>query len=146
MMTYKNYLAKVIFDEDANIFHGEVINIRDVITFEGYSVDELQKSFKESIDDYLDFCLSRNEKPNSVLNGFLSLNIPVSNQKLLRSAAQKAGKDFDEWVVEVLNNQAVLNIWNSIICPPAEATYFRVRAKKNDQTSDTSNVVMVLRK
>jgi predicted HicB family RNase H-like nuclease len=109
-MTYKNYMAKVIFDEDANIFHGEVINIRDVITFEGYSVEELQKSFKESIDDYLDFCLSRNEKPNLPLNGFLALNIPVANQKLLRSAAKKAGKDFDEWVVEVLNKQAVLNI------------------------------------
>ena len=62
MMTYKNYVAKVVFDDDADIFHGEVINIRDVITFEGSSVDELQKSFRESIDDYFDFCLSRNEK------------------------------------------------------------------------------------
>jgi predicted HicB family RNase H-like nuclease len=67
-MTYKNYIAKVVFDDDANIFHGEVVNIRDVVTFEGTSVDELQKSFKESIDDYLDFCLSRNEKPNSPMN------------------------------------------------------------------------------
>jgi len=109
-MTYKNYVAKVVFDEEANIFHGEVINIRDVITFEGSSVDELKKSFKDSIDDYIDFCISRNEKPNSTLNGFLSLNIPVSNQNLLRNAAKKAGKDFEEWVLEVLNKQAVLNI------------------------------------
>lgn len=110
MMTYKNYMAKVIFDEEANIFHGEVINIRDVITFEGSSVDELQKSFKESIDDYLDFCKLRNEKPNSTLNGYLSLNIPVSNQNLLRIAANKAGMDFEEWVSEVLNQQAALKL------------------------------------
>ena len=109
-MTYKNYVAKVVFDDQANIFHGEVINIKDVITFEGSSVDELHKSFKDSIDDYLDFCQSRNEKPNSALNGFLSLNIPVSDQNLLRIAAQKAGKDFDEWVIEVLNKQVVSNI------------------------------------
>ncbi len=64
-MTYENYVAKVVFDDDANIFHGEVINIKDVITFEGTSVDELQKAFKESIDDYLEFCISRNESPNS---------------------------------------------------------------------------------
>jgi predicted HicB family RNase H-like nuclease len=108
MMTYKNYVAKIVFDDDANIFHGEVINIKDVITFEGSSVDELKKSFKDSIDDYLEFCLSRNEKPNSTLNGFLSLNIPVSNQEKLRIAAQKSGKDLEEWIVEVLNNQAVL--------------------------------------
>jgi len=32
-MTYKSYEAIVEFDEDADIFHGEVINLRDVITF-----------------------------------------------------------------------------------------------------------------
>jgi len=35
MMEYKEYFAKVEFDDDAGIFHGEVINLRDVITFEG---------------------------------------------------------------------------------------------------------------
>ena len=110
MMTYENYVAKVVFDDDANIFHGEVINIKDVITFEGTSVEELQKAFKESIDDYLEFCISRNENPNSPLNGFLSLNIPVSNQKLFRIAAKKAGKDFNEWVIEALNKQAIMNM------------------------------------
>ncbi len=107
MMTYKNYIAKVVYDDEANIFHGEVINIRDVITFEGSSVDELHHSFKESIDDYLDFCSSRNETPDSPLSGFLSLNIPVTNQQLFRNAAKKAGKDFDEWVIESLNKEAV---------------------------------------
>jgi predicted HicB family RNase H-like nuclease len=35
MMEYKGYFAKVEFDDDANIFHGEVINLRDVISFIG---------------------------------------------------------------------------------------------------------------
>ena len=65
-MTYKNYIAKVVFDDDANIFHGEVINIRDVVTFEGTSVDEHQKSLKESVDVYLDYIhineIKKNEK------------------------------------------------------------------------------------
>jgi predicted HicB family RNase H-like nuclease len=108
MMTYKNYLAKIHFDNEANIFHGEVINIRDVITFEGESVDELQKSFRDSINDYLDFCNSRNEQPESPLNGYVTLNIPLSHQKLISNAAQKSGKDFDEWIIEAINKQATL--------------------------------------
>jgi predicted HicB family RNase H-like nuclease len=32
MMNYKGYEAVVEFDEDAEIFHGEVINLRDVIS------------------------------------------------------------------------------------------------------------------
>ncbi len=39
MMEYKGYLSRVEFDDEAHIFHGEVINIRDVITFQGKSVD-----------------------------------------------------------------------------------------------------------
>jgi len=33
MMEYKGYLAHLEFDNEANLLHGEVMNIRDVITF-----------------------------------------------------------------------------------------------------------------
>ena len=45
------------------IFHGEIINIRDVITFQGQSVAELTKAFRDSIEDYLQFCEERGESP-----------------------------------------------------------------------------------
>ena len=51
MMEYKGYFSKVDFDDDANIFHGEVINLRDVITFEGENVRELKQAFQDSVDD-----------------------------------------------------------------------------------------------
>jgi predicted HicB family RNase H-like nuclease len=37
-MEYLGYIGKVELDEEEGILHGEVINIRDVITFEGKSV------------------------------------------------------------------------------------------------------------
>ena len=63
LMEYKGYSAKVEFDEGANSFHGEVINLRDVVTFEGETVDQLRQAFQESIDDYLEFCGERGEDP-----------------------------------------------------------------------------------
>lgn len=63
MMEYKEYFAKVEFSDDDNIFHGEVINLRDVITFEGETVRELKKAFQDSVDDYLNFCAKRGEGP-----------------------------------------------------------------------------------
>ena len=56
MMEYKGYVGKVEFDDEAGIFHGEVLDTRDVITFQGQSVAELKTAFQESIDDYLAFC------------------------------------------------------------------------------------------
>ncbi|MEE9368903.1 MAG: type II toxin-antitoxin system HicB family antitoxin [Pontiella sp.] len=58
-MEYKGYIGKVEFDDDANIFHGEIINLRDVVTFQGESVTELREAFKDSVDDYLEFCAER---------------------------------------------------------------------------------------
>jgi predicted HicB family RNase H-like nuclease len=55
-MSYKGYQAIVAYDEDAEIFHGEVVNLRDVITFQGESVKELKKAFADSVEDYIAFC------------------------------------------------------------------------------------------
>ncbi len=63
MMQYKGYTGKVEFDDEADIFHGEVIGLRDVITFQGKTVDEIKGAFRASVDDYLAFCAKRGQEP-----------------------------------------------------------------------------------
>ena len=55
MLNYKGYTGHIEFDDEAGIFHGEVWGLRDVVTFQGRSVDELSQAFKDSVDDYLEF-------------------------------------------------------------------------------------------
>jgi len=59
MMEDKGYVGWVEFDDEASIFHGEVINARDDITFHGATVQLLRKAFRDSVEDYLDFCKER---------------------------------------------------------------------------------------
>ena len=63
MMEYKGYIGKVEIDDEVGVLYGEVINVRDVITFEGTSVEEVQQAFHESVEDYLEFCAERGESP-----------------------------------------------------------------------------------
>ena len=57
MMKYKGYFGKITYnDDEAKIFHGEVIGLKDIITFQGKSVNELKKAFQDSINDYLSWC------------------------------------------------------------------------------------------
>jgi predicted HicB family RNase H-like nuclease len=89
-MKYLDYEAVVAFNEEAHIFHGEVINIRDVVTFQGSSVEELEKAFHESVDDYLDFCASRGESPEKPYSGKLIVRIsPELHRKVSVSARQE---------------------------------------------------------
>ena len=50
-MKYKGYTGRVEFDDEAGVFHGEVLDLRDVVTFQGRSVKELEQAFRDSVDD-----------------------------------------------------------------------------------------------
>jgi predicted HicB family RNase H-like nuclease len=53
-MKYKGYIGHVEYDDEAKIFHGGVNGLRDIITFQGKSVEELEQAFHDSINVYLD--------------------------------------------------------------------------------------------
>ncbi len=66
MMEYKSYLARTSCDDEAGIFHGEVVNTRAVITFQAVSAGELHREMATSIDDYLAWCGERGQEPESI--------------------------------------------------------------------------------
>jgi len=105
MMEYKGYFAKIEFDDDANIFHGEVINLRDVITFEGETVKELKQAFWDSIDDYLDFCADRGEAPEKPYSGKFVVRVEPELHKNITIEARKAGKSLNVWVSDAISKK-----------------------------------------
>lgn len=49
-MEYNGYIGNVEYDSEAKIFHGEVITTKDVITFQGISVDGIEKAIIDGIN------------------------------------------------------------------------------------------------
>jgi predicted HicB family RNase H-like nuclease len=103
MMEYKGYFAKVEFDDDAKIFHGEVINLKDVITFEGETVKELIQAFHDSVDDYLEFCAERQEDPEKPYSGKFVVRVEPELHKNISIEARKRGKSLNALVSEALS-------------------------------------------
>ncbi len=102
MMEYKGYLGKVEFDAEAGLFHGEVIDTRDVITFQGESVADLTRAFRESVDDYLAFCAERGETPDKPFSGHFATRVPPELHRQISLAASRAEMSLNAWVVEQL--------------------------------------------
>lgn len=63
MLTYKSYIGHIAFDEENKTFIGRVANTRDIITFQAETMHELEQAFIDSVEDYLEFCHTRNENP-----------------------------------------------------------------------------------
>ena len=105
MMQYKGYIGKVEFDPDARLLHGEVVGIRDVVTFQGRTVDEVEKVFHESVDDYLAFCHERGEKPDRPCSGQFVVRIDSDLHRKANMLATASGKSLNAWVAECLNKE-----------------------------------------
>ncbi|PDW03412.1 toxin-antitoxin system HicB family antitoxin [Candidatus Viridilinea mediisalina] len=101
-MQYKGYTGRVELDDEAGIFHGEVLDLRDVVTFQGKSVEELIQAFRDSIDDYLDFCTERGEEPNKPFTGRLMLRLSPELHRKAYVRAQREGKSLNQWISDKL--------------------------------------------
>ncbi len=102
MMEYKGYIGKVEFDDEANIFHGEIINLRDVVTFQGETVGDLRSAFKESTDDYLEFCKEQGESPEKPYSGKFMVRVEPELHKAVAMCAKMNHKSLNSWIHDTL--------------------------------------------
>lgn len=102
MLTYKGYTGTVDLDVDASVFHGEVLDLRDVVTFEGRSVEEVERAFRDSVDDYLAMCAERGEEPDRPFSGRLMVRLPPALHRDLFVRARAEGKSLNRWISDQL--------------------------------------------
>jgi predicted HicB family RNase H-like nuclease len=106
MKLYKGYAGSIEFDDEDMVFHGRVLGIRDIVTFEAESADELIKAFHDSVDDYLDFCAEKNQEPQKPYSGKLALRTTPEIHALLSKAASNDGKSINQWISDTLADVA----------------------------------------
>ncbi len=102
MLSHKGYTGHVEFDDESGIFHGEVLDLRDVITFQGTSVEEIERAFRESVDDYLEFCETRHEEPDKPFSGRLMVRLAPQLHRRIYLSARREGKSLNQWISEKL--------------------------------------------
>ncbi len=99
-------MGHVEFDNDMEIFHGEVINTRDVITFQGSTVAEIKTAFVDSVEDYLDFCAERKESPEKPFSGKLNLRLEPELHREAYVAARLNHMSLNQWIASAIRQQA----------------------------------------
>lgn len=102
MMDYKGYQAEVEFDAEAEILHGEVVNTRDVITFQARSVPDLKREFHRSVDEYLKFCAELGQEPEKPFSGKFVVRLSPETHRKVYLAAKRAGKSLNAYLADRL--------------------------------------------
>ena len=55
-MTYKEYTAQIVYSEEDGCCVGDLVGIRDIVSFHGDSLKEIRTAFEEPVDGYLLTC------------------------------------------------------------------------------------------
>ena len=101
-MKYKGYIGLIEYNDEDRLFYGKVQGILDVLTFQGATVDELEKDFHEMIDEYLVLCEKRGRSPEKPFSGRFSTRLNPETHRLIALAAKSKGKSINAWVSETL--------------------------------------------
>ena len=103
ILQYKGYAGNVQFDPDDMIVYGRVMGMKKAhIAYEGKTVDDLVKDFRDAIDDYLNMCADDGIEPEKPFKGTFNLRLDPELHKRLVSNAMSEGKTLNTFVKDVL--------------------------------------------
>jgi len=106
MMKYKEYIARIEYDEEDRIFVGHLAGIKDIVGFHGSTVNELENALHEAVDNYLAISKETGRIAQKPYSGNLMLRVSPDIHAAVATAAQVDGKSINKWASEILNQAA----------------------------------------
>lgn len=102
MIEHKGYVGTIEVDVDARNLYGRVLNITDTIFYEGDTIDELEQSMRDAIDNYLDHCAEIGKDPAQPFSGKIALRVDPLMHARLAAVAEGTGRSMNQIIVDAL--------------------------------------------
>jgi predicted HicB family RNase H-like nuclease len=107
MMRYKGYMGCSKVNEKEGLIFGEVVGLRDVITYQGRTVREARRAFRESIDLYLQTCSDEGIDPDRRFSGKLLIRTTPIVHRALAAHAKSHGVSINTFAEKILTRAIV---------------------------------------
>lgn len=104
MIEYKGYTGVFEFDPSIDAFHGRIIGLQDVVTFQGTSLEELRQEMAYSVEDYLEFCAETGKEPERPYRGEFLVRTTPELHRAVAIEAEASGMSLNAWVESTLND------------------------------------------
>ena len=95
VMTLDGYHAKIEYDEELDLFRGEILALNGGADFYGKNPKELRAEFKKSLQVFLEVCEEKGIPPRKHFSGKFNLRISPELHEQLAIAAQAEGKSIN---------------------------------------------------
>ena len=105
LMTVGGYQAKIEYDEQIDLFRGEILGLNGGADFYGKNPKELRAEFKKSLRVFLEVCKEKGIEPRRQFSGKFNLRIPPELHERLAIEAQAQGKSINSLAQEALQER-----------------------------------------
>lgn len=104
LLKYKNYIGSIEYDLTDKCLFGKILFIDDLITYEGYTIDELENAFHKMVDDYLETCKAIGKEPQKTYSGNFNIRISPEIHQTLAEIAKKENISLNKLIAAIFNN------------------------------------------
>jgi predicted HicB family RNase H-like nuclease len=85
------YVGSLELSERDGVFHGKVIGVKALISFEGDSVNSIIEDFHNAVDEYLKFCADNGKEPVKAFKGSFNVRVgPDLHRKAVLTGLSEA--------------------------------------------------------
>ncbi len=102
MMAIDDYQAKIEYDDELDMFRGEILGLNGGADFYGRTPEELRTEFRRSLQVFLEVCREKGIKPRRHYSGRFNLRISPELHERLAILAQAEGKSLNALAQEAL--------------------------------------------
>ena len=104
-LEYKGYKGSVEYSKQDDCLFGRVQGLsKELITYEGKTLEELRHDFEEGVDSYLEYCRAEGVEPAKPYSGKLNLRMPSELHSRVAAFVSASGTTINDFI-----NKAIVN-------------------------------------
>ena len=105
-LEYKGYKGSVEYSKEDNCLFGKVQGLsKDLITYEGQTLDELRQDFEAGIDSYLEGCKADGVEPAKPYSGKLNLRMSSELHSRVAAIVASTGTTINDFINRAIKNE-----------------------------------------
>ena len=102
-LEHNGYCGSIEVSVEDKCLFGQVEFINDLVSYEGNTIEELEASFKEAVEDYLATCTAQLKNPDRPFSGTFNVRIGPELHKKAAFGAKRADQSLNDFIKQAID-------------------------------------------
>lgn len=107
---YNGYIGTIEYSQEDKCFFGKIDMINDLVTFEADNASQLEKNFKNAVDEYIQTCKELGREPQKAFKGVFNVRTGSDLHMAAVRNALKMGISLNSYIKRLIEKDVKLSL------------------------------------